>query len=126
MLQWHHELLEVKLNGTKVVTLELLSGPSFRDCDIRATWDRRETLIRVSYFFANGSTKTTLANFTNDLVFFNQSPTIYARLGKALLKGVTVDGNDASRWLPLEPLGELYAAVSGPAADGAAVLAANR
>ncbi len=112
MLQRDHRLVEVSLEGVKVLTLEILSGPSLRDCDVVNRWDRRETSIRATYYLADGSSRTTLANFSDDHVFFNEQPAILAAAGRALLKGVTADGTAVARWLDLEPLGELYAAAA--------------
>lgn len=110
IFQGDHRLLTVKLNSSKVMTLEILSGPSLRDCEppVRS-WRLRSTSIRATYFFADGSTKTKLVNFARDDVFFNDDPNIYASQGRALLRGIDSDGRGFSRWLPLDPLRSLYA-----------------
>lgn len=108
MLQWSHGIYAVELDGQLVMSLELLSTPSLRNCDVVNDWDQRETSIRVTYYLADGSQKVVLSNFSKDHIFFNEKPEIYPHIGKALLKGTTVQGARASRWLELERLRTLY------------------
>lgn len=123
MLRKEHALYRVAVKGRLLMTLELLSTPSFRDCDIRSHWGKRETSIRVIYFRTDGSERIVLRNFAHDHIFFNGKPQFFPHLGKALLKGITVDGRQANRWMELTPLKELYAeAAAGEAPASLAAL----
>ncbi len=107
MLQRDHRFYEVTANDRKLLTIEVLSTASFRNCDVEREWNKRETTIRVKYFLSDGTTAIKLHHFARDDIFFNQPPSIYAGMGRALLKGINVDGQQANRWLELQPLKQL-------------------
>lgn len=109
MLQQDHKLYTVTANRHRLLTIEILSTPSFRNCDVTKEWSRRETTVRVKYFLPDGTTSVKLHHFARAEVFFNQAPKIYAGAGKALLRGVTVDGHQSNRWLSLKLLVSLLA-----------------
>ena len=104
MLDKNHRFYEVTVNDRKLLTIELLSTASFRNCDLESEWAKRETTIRVEYFLSDGTTAVNLHHFARDNIFFNQAPKVHAGMGKVLLKGIQVNGKQASRWLELEPL----------------------
>ena len=116
MLRREHKLYSLAAGGRTVMTLELLSTTSFRGCDLVAGWSARETTVRVTYFHEDGSRKTQLFNFAKDGVFFDRPPNFYTGLGKALLRGVTLDGTEVSRWLPLDRLPRVVAEARAAAA----------
>ncbi len=112
MLRQNHQLYTVTANHHRLLTIELLSTPSFRNCDLENEWSKRETTVRVKYFLADGTTAVKLHHFARDETFFNQAPKIYASVGRALLRGVTIDGHQSNRWLELELLGDQLENVS--------------
>lgn len=114
MLRREHKLYSLAAGGRTVMTLELLSTASFRGCDLASGWSARETSIRVTFFAADGRRTTRLHSFANDDIFFDRQPSFYPGLGKALLRGVTVDGTEVSRWLHLADLAPLVAAGAAP------------
>jgi hypothetical protein len=109
MLRQSHQLYTVTANQQRLLTIEVLSTPSFRNCDVEKEWNRRETTVRVTYFLADGTTAVKLHHFARDETFFNQAPKVYAPAGRALLRGVTVNGHESNRWLNLELLVSLLA-----------------
>ena len=115
MMRREHRLYKLAAGGRTVMTLELLSTTSFRGCDLETAWSARETTVRVTYFEEDGSRATRLHSFAKDGVFFDRQPTFYAGMGKALLRGVTLDGTKVSRWLPLDRLPSMVATVQAPA-----------
>lgn len=116
MLRREHKLYSVAAGGRTVMTLELLSTASFRGCDLGRAWSARETTVRVTYLEEDGARTTRLHSFANDDVFFDRQPSFYPGLGKALLRGVTLEGDEVGRWLPLERLPQLLSATSAPPA----------
>ncbi len=117
MLRRGHRMYRVATGGRTLMTLELLSTASFRDCNVAEHWSRRETSVRVTYHEPDGSTRVQLHHFANDDVHYAGELKLYAAQGRALLLGVTVDGRQSNRWLPLERLPALVAASrSEPAA----------
>lgn len=108
MLQAQHTLYRVEAFDRTLLTMEVLSTPSLRGCDLQGEWDKKETTIRVVYFLSNGRRKVELHHFAKDDVFFNQAPSFYPTTGKALLSGIDFHGRGSSRWLELAPLKYLY------------------
>ncbi len=104
MLRREHRLYRLAAAGRTLMTLELLSTASFRDCKLAEQWAVRETTVRVTYYFDDGATRTRLVHFADDDVFFDGQPRFYVGLGKALLRGVRQDGTAVSRWLELDLL----------------------
>ena len=107
MFRRNHSYFEVAANGHTILTLELLSTPSYRDCDVERQWLKKETTIRLSYTRADGRRQVQLVHFASDDTLFDRAPTFYPSIGKALLRGVTADGTASNRWLPLAPLEEM-------------------
>lgn len=114
MLRQEHRRYTVSTAGETVMTVELLSTASFRDCDVARHWATRETTIRVTFFAVDGTRRTRLVNYVSDDVFFDREPRFFAKQGRALLRGVRQDGTLVSRWLELEGLPELVAAHRAP------------
>ncbi len=64
----------------------------------------------MTYHQPDGSTRVRLHHFANDDVHYGGELKLYAAQGRALLLGVTVDGHQSNRWLPLDRLPALVAA----------------
>lgn len=120
MLARSHRVYHVDLGGARIATVEILSGASFRSCDVLGDWDKRETSVRMTLFQPDGSTRVWMSNFAIDDVFFNGEPVFYPQIGRVLLRGVDLGGQDSSRWVDVEPMRTLYAQhVARRDADGA-------
>ncbi len=109
MMRQEHRRYTLSAAGETVMTVELLSTASFRDCDVARHWATRETTIRITFFSVDGSRRTQLVNYSTDDVFFDREPRFFASQGRALLRGVRQDGTLVSRWLELEGLPALVA-----------------
>ena len=107
------------------MTLELLSGPSIRNCDIAKHWTDRETTVRLTYYFLDGTSKTELQHYARDNTYFFEVPKLYPEIGRVLLAGVDVDGNPSSRWLLLEALQTVYREAKKPEPEPHAIVAAH-
>lgn len=75
--------------------IALTSGPSFRTCDVREDWDRKETSVRIE--LANG--KTRLYHWINGQLV--DSIKIYPELGRILATGYDARGDPSSKWIDL-------------------------
>ncbi len=125
VFQKHHGLYELTIEGRVLMTLELLSGPSIRHCDIAKHWTDRETTVRLTFHFLDGSSKTELRHYARDDVYFFQVPKLYPQIGRVLLTGIDVDGNRSSRWILLEPLKTVYREAKKPESEPYAIVAAH-
>lgn len=108
MLQKHHGIYTVYVADRPALTIEMLSTPSYRSCDVATHWDRRETTVRLTYSFPDGASKVKQLNYSSDDIFFDSEPRVFAHLGKALLRGINVDGEPVSRWIDVSPLKAIY------------------
>jgi len=75
--------------------IALISGPSFRTCDVRQDWDRKETSVRIE--LANG--KTRLFHWINGQLV--ESIKIFPELGRILATGYDARGDPFSKWIDL-------------------------
>ncbi len=124
MLGRHHRVYRYKADGRPVITLEVLSTPSFRDCQVAESWSRRETTVLATLHLADGSTRTRMHFYGEDDVFFNRVPAVFPTLGKVLLKGETADGRISNRWLNLDSMAPWDRSRESKQALATAVLAA--
>ncbi len=125
MMRSAHKIYRVALRGRTLMTLEVLSTPSFRDCDVLVTWDRKETTVRATYFRADGSTRVVLNHLASGEVLFDAGARFFAAHGRVLLSGVDRHGRSSGRWLELDPLRSLYAAALERAPRPADLVAAR-
>lgn len=96
--------------------ITLQSGPSFRSCDVRGSWDQKETSVRIE--LTGG--KTRLYHWINGQLV--ETVKIYPTLGKMLVTGHDARGEPVSKWVeigrtPAEGSRTLLAA-AGPASAG--------
>ncbi len=102
LLTRSHRIYRMVAGGQLILTLEVLSTPSFRGCDVARDWKLRETTVLARFVDAGGDSRTTMTSFARDEFFFDREPRVFPGLGKVLLRGRDFEGQAVSRWLALD------------------------
>ncbi len=71
----------------------MTSTPSFRTCEVREDWDRKENTIRIEY--AGGRVR--LFHWINTQLV--ETMTHYPQIGRILVAGVDAEGHAVSKWV---------------------------
>lgn len=74
-------------------TVTMTNTPSFRNCEVRSSWSRKETTIRIEY----GNGKVGVFYWIDGQL--TETVKLYPALGRLLLSGSDADGRAISRWV---------------------------
>lgn len=74
-------------------TLVLTNWPSYRDCDLKKTWHKKEITLRIEY----GHGKIRIVDWIDDQLVERMK--VYAELGRILIVGVDSAGEAKNRWV---------------------------
>ncbi len=74
-------------------SIVMTNTPSFRDCDVKRHWDRRETTVRIEY--GNGK-KQVFFWISGQLV---EEMSLFRDNGRILMVGFDAQGQQHSRWV---------------------------
>ena len=97
MLDKRFAELAVDLDGDGLDDrIELREGPSFRSCDVRATWSKREHQMRVELTAGNAK----IIHWIDDLRV--ERLKVDAVRGRILVSGSSSDGRSLSQWVQLD------------------------
>ncbi len=82
------------LDGDGLIdTLVLTNWPSYRNCDLKKTWHKKEVTIRIEY----GHGKTRIIDWIGDQLVDQLK--VYASIGKILVVAVDSQGQKGNRWV---------------------------
>lgn len=73
--------------------LIMTSTPSFRGCDVKGSWQKKETTLRIEY----GDGRSQLFHWIGEHLV--ESLRLHPATGRILVAGVDVEGAKASRWV---------------------------
>ncbi len=93
-------------------TVTMTNTPSFRNCEVRSSWSRKETTIRIEY----GNGKIGIFYWIDGQL--TETVKLYPALGRLLLSGSDAGGRAISRWVE-------YRSAEAPAAESRIAGAAN-
>ena len=71
----------------------LTNWPSYRNCDLKKTWNKKEVTIRIEY----GHGKTRIIDWMGEQLV--ESLKVYAAAGRILVVGVDSHGEANNRWV---------------------------
>ncbi len=74
-------------------TVTMTNTPSFRNCEVRSSWSRKETTIRIEY----GNGKVGVFYWIDGQL--TETVKLYPALGRLLLSGSDAGGRAISRWV---------------------------
>ncbi len=74
-------------------TLVLTNWPSYRDCDLKKTWHKKEVTLRIEY----GHGKVKIVDWIDDQLVERMK--VYSELGKILVVGIDSTGKAKNRWV---------------------------
>ncbi len=105
------------LDGDGLIdTLMLTNWPSYRDCDLKKTWHKKEITIRIEY----GHGKTRIVDWIGDQLV--EQLKVYATSGRILVVAIDSHGQANNRWVQYRDVEEAppVTAVAMPDANAGA------
>ncbi len=86
--------LQKDLDGDGLIdTLVLTNWPSYRNCDLKKTWQQKEVTLRIEY----GHGKTRIFEWIGDQLV--EQLKVYATQGRILVVAVDHQGQQNNRWV---------------------------